>query len=132
MNDCDVAWIGLCCTIPGNLLRNPKRRAVARELSGRVTTTRYRTVAIDGLHMFYRAAGRSDGPAVLLLHGCPWSSRMWQPLIDRLADRYRMVTPDYPGFGHSDALPADSFDYTFDHITDYVERSPTRSASPAT
>src|SRR5262245_43497341 len=62
----------------------------------------------------YRAAGRSDGPAVLLLHGFPWSSRMWQPLIDRLADRYRMVAPDYPGFGHNDAPPADSFECTAD------------------
>src|SRR5262245_7357754 len=44
------------------------------------------------------------------------------PLIDRLADRYRMVAPGYPGFGHSDAPPADSFSYTFDHVADYVER----------
>jgi pimeloyl-ACP methyl ester carboxylesterase len=84
--------------------------------------TRYRTVTIDGLNVFYREAGPPDASAVLLLHGFPSSSRMWQPLIDRLADRYRMVAPDYPGFGHSDAPPADSFNYTFDHITDYIER----------
>jgi pimeloyl-ACP methyl ester carboxylesterase len=84
--------------------------------------TRYRTVTIDGLNVFYREAGPPDAPPVLLLHGFPSSSRMWQPLMDRLADRYRMVAPDYPGFGHSDAKPADSFSYTFDHITDYVER----------
>jgi pimeloyl-ACP methyl ester carboxylesterase len=47
---------------------------------------------------------------------------MWQPLIDRLADRYRPVAPDYPGFGHSDAPPADSFVYTFDHIAEIVEK----------
>jgi len=47
---------------------------------------------------------------------------MWQPLIDRLADRYRLVAPDYPGFGHSDAPPADSFEYTFDHIAEIVEK----------
>jgi pimeloyl-ACP methyl ester carboxylesterase len=58
----------------------------------------------------------------LLLHGFPSSSRMWQPLIDRLADRYRMIAPDYPGFGHSDAPPPDSFSYSFDHIADYIER----------
>jgi pimeloyl-ACP methyl ester carboxylesterase len=84
--------------------------------------TRYRTVTIDGLNVFYREAGPPDASAVLLLHGFPSSSRMWQPLIDRLADRYWMVAPDYPGFGHSDAPPADSFNYTFDHITDYIER----------
>src|SRR5689334_23995822 len=88
-----------------------------------MTTTRYQTVDIDGLNVFYREAGPSDAPAVLLLHGFPSSSRMWQPLIDRLADRYRMVAPDYPGFGHSDAPPAHRFSYTFDRITDYIERS---------
>jgi pimeloyl-ACP methyl ester carboxylesterase len=84
--------------------------------------TRFRTVTVDGFELFYREAGPSDAPVVLLLHGFPSSSRMWQPLIDRLADRYRMVAPDYPGFGHSDAPPADSFSYTFDHIADYIER----------
>ena len=87
-----------------------------------MAATHYRTIGVDGLNMFYREAGPDDAPAVLLLHGFPSSSRMWQPLIDRLADRYRMIAPDYPGFGHSDAPPADSFGYTFDHITDYVER----------
>ena len=87
-----------------------------------MSPTRYRYVAIDDLNVFYRDTGPSDAPAVLLLHGFPSSSRMWQPLIDRLGDRYRMVAPDYPGFGHSDAPPPDSFSYTFDHIADYVER----------
>jgi pimeloyl-ACP methyl ester carboxylesterase len=87
-----------------------------------MATTRYQTVDIDGLNLFYREAGAPDAPVVLLLHGFPSSSRMWQPLIDRLADRYRMVAPDYPGFGHSDAPSADSFGYTFDRIAAYVER----------
>ena len=87
-----------------------------------MTLTHYRTITVDGLNVFYREAGPTDAPAVLLLHGFPSSSRMWQPLIDRLADRYRMIAPDYPGFGHSDAPPADRFSYTFDHIADYVER----------
>jgi pimeloyl-ACP methyl ester carboxylesterase len=84
--------------------------------------TRFRTVTVDGLSLFYREAGPPDAPSVLLLHGFPSSSRMWQPLIDRLADRYRPVAPDYPGFGHSDAPPADSFVYTFDHIAEIVEK----------
>src|SRR6476660_2093716 len=87
-----------------------------------MSPTRYRYVAIDDLNVFYRDTGPSEAPAVLLLHGFPSSSRMWQPLIDRLGDRYRMVAPDYPGFGHSHAPPPDSFSYTFDHIADYVER----------
>jgi pimeloyl-ACP methyl ester carboxylesterase len=72
--------------------------------------------------MFYREAGPPEAPAVLLLHGFPSSSRMWQPLLDRLADGYRLIAPDYPGFGHSDAPPAAEFGYTFDRITDYVEQ----------
>jgi pimeloyl-ACP methyl ester carboxylesterase len=87
-----------------------------------MSATRYRTVSVDGLNVFYREAGPSDAPTVLLLHGFPSSSRMWQPLIDRLADRYRMVAPDYPGFGHSDAPAVENFSYTFDHIADYIER----------
>ena len=87
-----------------------------------MTPTRYRTVDLSGLDVFYREAGPSGAPAVLLLHGFPSSSRMWQPLIDQLADRYRMVAPDYPGFGHSDAPPANSFRYTFDHLAEIIEQ----------
>ncbi len=56
--------------------------------------THYRTIAVDGLNVFYREAGHDEAPAILLLHGFPSSSRMWQPLIDRRADRYRMIAPD--------------------------------------
>ena len=87
-----------------------------------MSPTRYLTVNVDGLNVFYRDAGPSDAPAVLLLHGFPSSSRMWQPLIDRLCDSYRLVAPDYPGFGHSDAPSASSFGYTFDHIAAVIER----------
>jgi len=65
--------------------------------------TAYRTVDVNGLSVFYREAGPQHAPAILLLHGFPSSSRMWQPLMDRLADSFRLVAPDYPGFGHSDA-----------------------------
>jgi pimeloyl-ACP methyl ester carboxylesterase len=86
-----------------------------------VNPTRYRTIAVNDLQVFYREAGAPKGPALLLLHGFPSSPRMWQPLIDRLADRYRMIAPDYPGFGHSDAPPASDFAYTFDRIAEVVE-----------
>jgi pimeloyl-ACP methyl ester carboxylesterase len=76
----------------------------------------YRTVKVDGLSIFYREAGRKDAPAILLLHGLPSSSRMFQPLLARLADSYHLVAPDYPGFGHSDWPDPKQFDYTFDHI----------------
>jgi pimeloyl-ACP methyl ester carboxylesterase len=64
--------------------------------------TFYRTAQIDGLSIFYREAGPKDAPTILLLHGLPSSSRMFEPLLTRLSDRYHLVAPDYPGFGHSD------------------------------
>src|SRR6478752_1468362 len=76
----------------------------------------YRTAEIDGLSIFYREAGEKDAPALLLLHGFPSSSRMFEPLFTRLSDRYHLVAPDYPGFGHSDWPDPKQFDYTFDHI----------------
>jgi pimeloyl-ACP methyl ester carboxylesterase len=78
--------------------------------------TAYRTVDVNGLSVFYREAGPRDAPTILLLHGFPSSSRMWQPLLDRLAGRFHLVAPDYPGFGHSDAPSQTDFAYTFDHL----------------
>jgi pimeloyl-ACP methyl ester carboxylesterase len=76
----------------------------------------YRAVKVDELSIFYREAGPKDAPTILLLHGLPSSSRMFQPLLTRLADDYHLVAPDYPGFGHSDWPDPKQFDYTFDHI----------------
>src|ERR1700719_2891375 len=81
--------------------------------------TFYRTTKVDGLSIFYREAGPSDAPTLLLLHGFPSSSRMFEPLFARLSDRYHLVAPDYPGFGHSDAPDPKKFAYTFDHGRDY-------------
>ena len=80
----------------------------------------YRTVKVDGLSVFYREAGRPDAPTLLLLHGFPSSSRMYEPLLTRLSARYHLVAPDYPGFGHSDA-PGAEFSYTFDHIAQVMQ-----------
>ena len=84
--------------------------------------TDHRTVTVDGLTIFYREAGPRDAPALLLLHGFPSSSRMYQPLLTRLADRYHLVAPDYPGFGHSDAPEPAAFAYTFDHLAAVMDR----------
>ena len=81
----------------------------------------YRTVQVDGLSIFYREAGPKDAPTILLLHGLPSSSRMFQPLLTRLADNYHLVAPDYPGFGHSDWPDPKQFAYTFDHIAAVME-----------
>lgn len=80
----------------------------------------YRTIRVDGFSIFYREAGPKDAPTILLLHGLPSSSRMFEPLFERLADRYHLVAPDYPGFGHSDWPDAKKFAYTFDHIAEIM------------
>jgi pimeloyl-ACP methyl ester carboxylesterase len=79
-------------------------------------TISHRTVRTDGLSIFYREVGPKDAPTILLLHGLPSSSRMFQPLLTRLADKYHLVAPDYPGFGHSDWPDPTQFAYTFDNI----------------
>ena len=81
----------------------------------------YGTVKVDGLNIFYREAGPKDAPTILLLHGLPSSSRMFQPLLTRLSDKYHLVAPDFPGFGHSDWPDPKQFDYTFDHIAHLIE-----------
>jgi pimeloyl-ACP methyl ester carboxylesterase len=63
---------------------------------------RHRRINIDGLSIFYREAGAEGAPALLLLHGFPASSHMFRHLIPALADQWRVIAPDYPGFGHSD------------------------------
>src|ERR1700722_15680445 len=80
--------------------------------------TFYRTIQADGLSIFYREAGPKDAPTLFLLHRLPSSSRMVEPLFARLSDRYHLVAPDYPGFGHSDWPDPKKFAYTFDHIAE--------------
>lgn len=82
----------------------------------------YRTATVDGVEIFYREAGPHDAPVLLLLHGFPTSSQMYRDLIPRLADRYRVIAPDYPGFGRS-AMPAPAqFDYSFDRYAALMDK----------
>jgi pimeloyl-ACP methyl ester carboxylesterase len=90
------------------------------EVSSMSANVSYRTVKIDGLSIFYREAGPKDAPVILLLHGLPSSSRMFEPLLARLSDRYHLVAPDYPGFGHSDWPDPKQFAYTFDHLAEIM------------
>ncbi|MEM8805580.1 MAG: alpha/beta hydrolase [Cyanobacteria bacterium P01_G01_bin.38] len=84
--------------------------------------TRYRTINIDGLDIFYREAGDPSNPTILLLHGYPTSSHMFRNLIPALSDRYHLVAPDYPGFGNSAMPTVDQFTYTFDNLAAVIEQ----------
>lgn len=100
--------------------------AVAKEPASAASATtsfqvHYKTAAIDGVDVSYREAGREDAPALILLHGFPTSSHMYRNLIPALADKYRVIAPDYPGFGQSGAPVRPGFKYTFDTYAKLVE-----------
>ncbi|WP_305788114.1 alpha/beta fold hydrolase [Symbioplanes lichenis] len=86
------------------------------------TVVQYKTEDLDGFEMFYREAGPADAPVVLLLHGFPTSSHMFRNLIPHLADRFRVIAPDLPGYGHSAAPGHAEFAYTFDNAAAYVRK----------
>jgi pimeloyl-ACP methyl ester carboxylesterase len=81
----------------------------------------YKTMKVEDLDIFYREAGPRGAPAILLLHGFPTSSQMFRDLIPALADRYHVIAPDYPGFGHSSMPPRDRYAYTFDNLAKTVD-----------
>ena len=83
------------------------------------TRVRHRRCTIDGTDIFYRDAGRADAPVVLLPHGYPCSSYEFRNLMPALADRWRLLAPDYPGAGYS-ATPND-FDYSFDGYAGFLD-----------
>jgi pimeloyl-ACP methyl ester carboxylesterase len=87
-----------------------------------MASIRYRTADVDGFKVFYREAGSSASPKLLLLHGFPSASHMFRDLIPLLADRFHIVAPDLPGFGQSDMPPREKFSYTFDNIARVIDR----------
>ncbi|WP_027214797.1 alpha/beta fold hydrolase [Burkholderia sp. WSM2232] len=86
------------------------------------STFRYETVNVDGVDIFYREAGPKDAPTVLLLHGFPSSSRMYEPLMPFLAPKLHLVAPDYPGFGNSATPAPERYAYTFDNLARSIEQ----------
>ncbi|HET7175383.1 MAG TPA: alpha/beta hydrolase [Gammaproteobacteria bacterium] len=82
---------------------------------------RHLSVELDGLRIFYREAGPADAPVLLLLHGYPSSSHYFRRLMPLLAERYRLIAPDLPGFGGSDAPGHDSWTYSFDRLAEVLE-----------
>ena len=81
----------------------------------------YNTVRINDVNVFYREAGAKSAPVLLLLHGFPTSSSMFRNLIPRLATSFRVIAPDYPGYGFSGMPERKTFSYTFENMTNIVE-----------
>ncbi len=112
--------------------RNMKRVSIVLLLSlGLVQTTHaagglggvnYKTIAIEGLDIFYREAGNPGNPTILLLHGFPTSSHMFRDLIPELADEFHLIAPDYPGYGFSSMPSVDEFEYSFDNMAKIVDK----------
>jgi pimeloyl-ACP methyl ester carboxylesterase len=83
----------------------------------------YKSVQVNGLNIFYREAGTTNGPVMLLLHGVPTSSRMYQSMLEAsLNKKYRLIAPDFPGFGHSSWPSPKEFSYTFDNLAQVTEK----------
>ncbi|WP_458071750.1 alpha/beta fold hydrolase [Rhodanobacter sp. BL-MT-08] len=81
----------------------------------------YRTTQLRDVEMFYREAGPLDAPVILLLHGFPTSSHMFRDLMPLLANDYRVIAPDLPGFGNTKAPPRGAFNYRFDQLAECVD-----------
>ena len=81
----------------------------------------YRNIKVNELNIFYREAGSTDAPVVLLLHGYPTSSHMFRNLIPILSEKYHVIAPDLPGFGYSDKPDHKDFDYTFDNLAKQIQ-----------
>src|SRR5580698_6382714 len=95
--------------------------SAGQNVTSGIPVTHHLTSVRDGVKIFYRESGPKDAPVVLLLHGFPTSSHMFRNLIPALADRYRVIAPDYPGYGQSDVPDPTKFDYTFDNIAKLVD-----------
>lgn len=80
-------------------------------------TTQVSTVKADGIDVFYRTAGSPTAPVLLLLHGFPSSSHMFRNLIPLLATRYRVIAPDFPGYGFTNVPAERNYKYTFANLT---------------
>jgi len=96
---------------------------VSKNTATTTTKVLYKTAVVEeGLSLFYREAGDPGNPKLLLLHGFPASSHQYRNLISALSDRFHIIAPDYPGFGNSDMPSPDKFHYTFDKLSEIIER----------
>jgi hypothetical protein len=111
-----VPAAGLLAALPGASAASPEHT-----VNTRPPVVFYETVTIDGVEVFYREAGPRNGPVFLILHGYRTSSHIFRNLIPLLADRYRIISPYYPGFGQSGMPDGKAFSYSFARYAELVD-----------
>jgi len=99
----------------------PKENNTLTSAKIKTPPTYHKTIAVNGVNLFYREAGNVNKPTIVLLHGYPTSSHMFRNLITDLSVRYHVLAPDYPGFGRSEQPAMKDFAYTFDNMATLVE-----------
>jgi len=102
-------------------LARPANAIAAKQEGKSMVETHFRTVQVGEANVFYREAGPVDAPVILLLHGFPTSGHMFRDLMPLLADRYRVIAPDLPGFGNTVTPPRGAFEYSFDNLAKVIE-----------
>ena len=102
--------------------KKPMSSPALKKHSAKLNIMEYRKIKVEGTEIFYREAGEQGKPVIVLLHGFPSSSHMYRNLITKLAPNYHMIAPDYPGFGMSSSPSPETFNYTFDHLSEIVEK----------
>ena len=113
-----IATATLLINAPSTAMAAQSEKVATMSQNSQATT--YHHAVIDGHKIFYREAGNPAAPVIILLHGFPASSHMYRDLIPALADQFHVISPDYIGFGQSDAPSHTEFSYTFDNLTAHV------------
>ncbi|MGF6227274.1 pimeloyl-ACP methyl ester carboxylesterase [Inquilinus ginsengisoli] len=116
-----LALLGGLGLLPAAAQAADRRPALPHSGKASIMTVRYGTKQVGDVSAFYREAGPADAPVLLLLHGFPTAGHMFRDLIPLLADRYRVIAPDLPGFGNTVAPPRASFDYSFDRLAEVID-----------
>ena len=91
-------------------------------ISSDYSKIKYKTIKIEDTEIFYRESGNPKNPSILLLHGFPSSSFMFRELIPKLSENYYLIAPDYPGFGQTKSPIRSSFKYSFDNISNIIDK----------
>lgn len=91
------------------------------EVRETITDVKYRGAKIQGINIAYREAGNPERPTIVLLHGFPTSSHMFRELLPKLAARYHVIAPDYPGYGASGQPELAKFDYSFANFATVID-----------